>query len=756
MEHGIDFKKVFSQLSHIKALSQNQKFDQVVQNLIIHAMVQTDHLHVKNEKEIVKLILDHFGILIRENLIQSNVSKLIDESILKRDVKEHTFSIIEKTATEIRTKVQHAHDLENEIKAKWIDQVSPIISVKFDGWEETIWRCLSCYLCHAFEQHGILTTRLLHPATKLTDEQQQSLNSILSRCLDENGNPFQESWMAKVINGFILNADEQRTQYISQLVDATFTSYALTQDQEAIKYLNNRLNNILLFLDTNFIFGVLNLHRNSEDSAAKQILSEISKFKLPFKLVYHPETIAEFKRALDSRSLVLKASKWDRITSQTALEIEDLYPIERLYHQQNSVNEIDPVVFLEKYDHVEEILKDLGFNEYPIQPFDASKHFEIEEEIERYKDFVEKNPLRKPKTFSKLKHDIVVLDQVRTLNQRKTKFLDASAIFLSADFILAKYEKKYLMRKWETYFVLNPSIFLQLIRPFVEEDYESNKNFIETFSITEFRSFDIDYSSTKSTALQIINDEFHGASTETKIKILRDQILLGKLQAENQNYEAQKKIIENEIASENKRLVEEQVAKDALTKELKSKIETTDGKIDSITKIYSETLSQKDIELSDLKDQLQNVKAEIEREKALRIYDKLIEEWNRLLEQYQKDTWEKFIKDVKKGFRILLNSTIIIGVPVTGTIVLGFFRQKINDQLNSTFWTISLVSFIGLLSVGAIIYRTVIMDKELIKLWWEYFKLIFSKAKLKRFKEEYFAHQKVNFEEQNALPKKPE
>ena len=72
----IDYRKVFSKLSHIKALSHDDKFDQIVQNIIMLTLNQSLVIKLKNEvavsnridvpgySTIVTLILFMFGLTI--------------------------------------------------------------------------------------------------------------------------------------------------------------------------------------------------------------------------------------------------------------------------------------------------------------------------------------------------------------------------------------------------------------------------------------------------------------------------------------------------------------------------------------------------------------------------------------------------------------------------------------------------------------------------------------------------------------------
>ncbi|HEV7380156.1 MAG TPA: hypothetical protein VGN64_10205, partial [Dyadobacter sp.] len=424
---------------------------------------------------------------------------------------------------------------------------------------------------------------------------------------------FTREYLTAAINHFINDADETRTNYISQLADSTFTSFALTSDAETLNFLNQRYNHLQLFLDTNFIFGVLNLHKNGEDTSAREILEEVKRNRLPFKLGYHPETLLEFKRAFDSKALHLQASRWSRETSRIALLVDGLSPLEELFHKENIENEIDPSVFLDKYDHVDMILKDLGLIEFvPHRVSNDDEMFDIEKDVDTYKDFYDTLPNRKPKSYLNFKHDIIALREVRSLNPRKTKFLESNAFFVSSDYIFGKFEKKYFKKNWEINYVVSPSTFLQLIRPFVENDYQSNKRFIDNFAIPEFRSFEIDYSTTRSKALQILNDNYHDTSFETKVKILRDQVLLEKLELANENFEKQIGLIENHIALQNKVLTDEknrvmdsiremQVEKDNIALE-KNKIEQE--RITAINEIISkeEKLELANYEINKLKE----------------------------------------------------------------------------------------------------------------------------------------------------------
>ena len=543
----VDYKEVFSKLSHIKALSSDKKIDEIIQNLILFGIYNSGNT-IKTESDIRDCINNFYGIDIRLVLLRSNLDKLISLGKILKNSSSKELSVNSNIKKEIENNLSSNYLIEEEVKKKWFEVISSNYTLEKDSLLK-MWDILTEYFGELFEKNGIQTVNFLTSNILKKETDFNNNLSILDSILEKN-KTIQKSIFINCLNSFIQNADKTIAKYISQLADAAFTSYALMTDKQTKNFLNSKFTDMRLFLDTNFIFGILDLHKNNEDSSAKGIIEEIKRKNLPFKLVFHPETLNEFKRTIESKSYLIRNTKWTKEISRIAVtEIEKLSPLEELYHKQNMNEEIDPNIFLEKYEHIDIILQEMGLIEYFPKYISEQEEYDIETDIESYKNFLENNNKVKPSLS--LKHDIIVLREVRSLNSKKTKFLDAKAFFLSSDYVLGKFEKQYYKKDWEINMLVNPSVFLQLIRPFIENDYSSNKRFIDTFSIQDFRSFDIDYSTTRSKTLQILNDNYYDTSYETKVKILRDQVLLEKLQKAENDEKIKNSIIESFIAQEN-------------------------------------------------------------------------------------------------------------------------------------------------------------------------------------------------------------
>ena len=79
-----------------------------------------------------------------------------------------------------------------------------------------------------------------------------------------------------------------------------------------------KLNPLILFLDTNFLFGLLNLHVNPQVDVSAELCDSILKFHLPFKLRYHDATTREMTNTLFYFGGELRRQKWPQNISRAA------------------------------------------------------------------------------------------------------------------------------------------------------------------------------------------------------------------------------------------------------------------------------------------------------------------------------------------------------------------------------------------------------------------------------------------------------
>ncbi len=153
---------------------------------------------------------------------------------------------------------------------------------------------------------------------------------------------------------------------------------------------------------------------------------------------------------------------------------------------------------------------------------------------------------------------------------------------------------------------------------------------MDTFAIPEFRAFDIDYSGAKSAALQIINDQYHGITFETKVKIVGDEVLTDKLEQLRDNHEKQVDLIESFVAQQNAILAEQNALAAGEIDRLSDDIRNYDERERLLTTKNAELVKGIEgfnIREKVLQEELQRTKDELEKKKKAKEYQDSLTEW---------------------------------------------------------------------------------------------------------------------------------
>ncbi len=126
----------------------------------------------------------------------------------------------------------------------------------------------------------------------------------------------------------------ERTKFIAELADGAFNYFALAIAPSSAKQLLKNLNPLVLFMDTNFLFGVLDLDVNPRVAIASELLEAIQKYNLPFELTSHEETIKELLVSINNYAGKLNSRQWSRSIARAAITTKFLSGVElRYYHR---------------------------------------------------------------------------------------------------------------------------------------------------------------------------------------------------------------------------------------------------------------------------------------------------------------------------------------------------------------------------------------------------------------------------------------
>ena len=559
-----DYQKVFHRLSHFIALSKDGKTEEAIDHLVKTIFVLDSNESYTQAHEIADAIDGYFGLRLNVHLIQESLDRLQKQGILQSDPSKNCLRVADQIRANIEERIEDAARLEEEVRQEWLESIENRLPGATTQFNEPLWQCLTDYMSKAFRRHGAETLRLLSTDVDIDGSDFRPLSTFLHEAITRNCNNLPQDEVKECIRDFFRTSTPQRTKYLVQLLDGTFTFFALTIDDATARYLRESIYPLNIFLDTNFIFGILELHSNPFVQVSKELIDIIRSNSFPFTLYYHEETLDEIQRTIRSIGARLKSQKWQSAISRAVLRTASLSGIELRFHEINANTPIDPDTFLSKYGNgLTEILKDYGFKIYRDSYRSSDEEeAELETKINRYEDFILENRNR-PKSYITLRHDIVVWETVNRLRRKGDSILDVGAVFLTADHYFFRFDWEYLSGKNQLGIVVLPNHFLQILRPLVPATENFDRRFVETFAIPKFRSINSEFTETQGKIITILNT-YSDISEETAVRILSNSMLTESLKNVDASSQEFAEAIESALARDNELLLEE---KEALKRE---------------------------------------------------------------------------------------------------------------------------------------------------------------------------------------------
>lgn len=350
-----------------------------------------------------------------------------------------------RACADFEERVEAASQLKQTVRREWLLEVA--VSHP-DLQDKALWKSLQAYLATVFRQNGALAVELLKPGSDSATGAGNGLAKQLAAALKGQGLD-KTPEAAAAIALFFRKSTPLRARYVSQLPDGTFTFFALSVSDATGELLRGQLPSTRLFLDTNVVLGVLDLHENNLQEATLELLAFICENKLPFQLYFHERTLKELKELLHHASSKLCgtlrfSSDLSRAVTQWSERSSKLTGIERRYHALNAEQPLDPKVFLSKFDHLEELLADKGVKLYRASPPEPDVNIKGEY-IAEFEHFLAQRGKERP--YAARDHDVVVWMSLQQQRQRGANALKTGALLLTNDYLLFDFDAKFLRRK---------------------------------------------------------------------------------------------------------------------------------------------------------------------------------------------------------------------------------------------------------------------------------------------------------------------
>lgn len=601
-----NFSLAFKQMASFVAIAKTRATSQVLDELILQCFVVLPSDPLSTPEQLAEAMLILFGIQAHQKDVAIALVRLKTAGTLS-DVGNGHLSLAAATKEVLNARIEAAKSLEKDVRESWLKQIRSI-SPALDGGK--LWRALLAYLQQAFRRHGIQAVELLNPAVEIELDGTVSLSSVLdgliANAFVEAERPAARSAASSFFQTVAL--DRQRAEYIASLADAAFNYFSLAVAPEVSEELRNKLNPLTLFLDTNFLFGILNLHVNSQVDVSTELLTAIKSFKLPFRLRYHEATVREMNNTLFFFGKELGKQKWPQTISRAVVASGALSGVEFRYHSKNATQPVSVEDFLAPLQHWQVLLKDKGIDIY--KPGDSQDRLMARADLEvEYKEHLARFNREKP--IDAIQHDMTVLDAVQSLRTNARTTLDAGSLLVTCDFQLFRFDVEHSRRNSRHHSTVLPSLLWQILRPFVSNSDEFDRAFAETFSLPEF-SLARGGAQRAAARMASILAGYSDIPEETASKMLANDLLIAELQSKRTDAEFAQ-TIESAMVVENAQLVEERAALAAQLESEKTahalKTRELDAAAEQI-RLREQSLEQKDLVLADREDAIRSLQAE--------------------------------------------------------------------------------------------------------------------------------------------------
>lgn len=477
------FSNAYARLCHFVAIRKDATSVTAAEDGVVRATVYfSDKVTARDLLEIQENAKTFFSLSFSTEEIDHSVGRLIDAGQLVRN-SDGSVTLTRAAVSALEHGVDASQTLERGVRAEWVEWLTGANLLPKDHDQSEIWRALQAYLAAMFTRHGVQTLELLAPAAVANESLDDLASEILDDVVKSHLPRLAPASGRKLLQSFLTDRTELRDRYLSELLDGTFSFFALTVDDETRRLLSENLPSLKLFVDTNFIFGLLELHDNPFVALSKQLADVIREQDFPFQLYYHPLTALEFRWVMDYYHRRLAGSRWPPAMSRALLRASQLNSIELKYHQLNSKQAVSVDDFFARYSNLERLLGLAG-----VKPFRNSYEPWLEDQVtldltSQYKGFLE--PREKP--FNVLRHDIILWRTLQMVRHSQDGLLGEDAFFLTCDYTFWHFDHKHLSRNSVAVSVL-PNVLLQLLRPFVPRTGDFDRSFVNTFALPEFRT----------------------------------------------------------------------------------------------------------------------------------------------------------------------------------------------------------------------------------------------------------------------------
>ncbi|MBW4969036.1 hypothetical protein KZY98_01095 [Croceibacter atlanticus] len=335
--------------NHVKILSTlSLASSDTREDTLASIIVKTIELSEKNVKKesLGDLIHEQFEFVPYKTELESITNKLLDEGHIQ--IKDDLLLLSETKAAEVKSNDLTLTDSDKKRFQNFKSFIQDDLESDIDTADiKLIWQHFLNYLYNCFFEYGQEALKTLHP--HITFENDSGFESLTTKAVNQLKSEREDltELFQKTIELFPNYASKEDLNFLVELAQKTSSFSSLGVDPTLLSGgLENELIDWTLYLDTNVLYSLLDLHSHPESDASKALIQLIHDNNdiIKIKLRYSEFTYRELKnkhqdfKLLDSKmsspaiSALLKSGKVDSFAEQFYRKLQEnpdtLHPAE--------------------------------------------------------------------------------------------------------------------------------------------------------------------------------------------------------------------------------------------------------------------------------------------------------------------------------------------------------------------------------------------------------------------------------------------
>jgi len=511
------------------------------------------------QKEISKEVEKEFTIVVHEQDITDSINRLLDTSLIEKN-DNGSLKLSKDENLRFRQeslKISESRTARFNLFKEQIEKIATGKDYAIDEKEiSDLWEIFRTFIYDCYLTHG---KNAIESLTKGESEYEDSVKRLVNKYLKETDNKNLGKILEKYIRIYPEIIDSNILEYLRGLANKTESFYSLGLSQDEYKKLYDDLKfDWIVFVDTNFIYSILDLHHNPEKQSAKFLLELGSEMGIKFQ--YISKTYDElntrkkdFEKYLEKDLLpsqiraLLNSGKLDTFAEsyyEKLLEDKDNtpHPSEIILHSQNSMKAKKLVIYNSKFDslakNVDYLLdQESAFNSYRDLLDDAR-------EAKGLFRKGQKDPIQ-------VQHDVFLREAILHLRSNDvTSISNAKYFGVTLDKTLIKFDLNQLRKKTAGIIIptfFKPSILLKKLLK--QAPLKTKENYLRAF-ISTISTPAIDESNYSSKIAIRSLKYFHkmGISNEKLIiDCLKDELFLKTFEGKESDENELEEFVESEI-----------------------------------------------------------------------------------------------------------------------------------------------------------------------------------------------------------------